>query len=148
MAYDEERYLAQAHPVFKMALQQVLRDLRALRWQPRIVYVKRSASEQAAKIKAGHSKTMKSWHVASTVGHLPNQSGGYDVVHGNAADIVDARYGWGGPAAVHDFKFWLDLGTVAKKYGCAWGGDWKRFKDVAHIQMLLVDTPSRSSATV
>ena len=141
MAYDEGKFLAQAHPIFKVAVEHVLADLRAGGWQPRIVHIKRSAAQQAEKVKKGHSKTMKSWHLDTTVGLLPQSPGEYDVVQGNAADIVDSRYGWSGPAAKLDFAFWQDLGRVAKKYGCSWGGDWKTFKDVAHIQMLFIEMP-------
>jgi|GEM_PF-4880261 len=30
--------------------------------------------------------------------------------------------------------FWAALGEEAKKRGLVWGGDWKSFRDVAHIQ--------------
>ena len=51
-----------------------------------------------------------------------------------AADIVDRRYGWGGPAKNLGFKFWKDLGAAARAEGLTWGGDWRSFKDVAHVQ--------------
>jgi hypothetical protein len=145
MKYDEDAFLEQAHPIFKVVLKQVLADLRALGWQPKIVHIKRTKAEQAEKVKKGYSKTMKSWHVDSTEGVMPVGRGAYEVVQGNAADVVDSRYGWGGQASSLDFQFWKDLGGSAKMHGCSWGGDWKSFKDVAHIQMLLVEMPSRST---
>lgn len=148
MAYDEAALLRQCHPLFKNLLLKVLADLRAQGWQPKIVYVKRTQAEQAEKVKKGYSRTMKSWHVESTIGMLPAARGGFEVVHGNAADIVDSRYGWGGEAGRLDFAFWKALGTTAKKYGCSWGGDWKSFKDVAHIQMLYIEEAPQNRALV
>ncbi len=49
---------------------------------------------------------------------------------GLAADIVDRRYGWGGPAANTNHPFWRDLGEAARIEGLGWGG----FKDAAHVQ--------------
>jgi len=44
-------------------------------------------------------------------------------------------------AAATSFAFWKDLGRIAKAHGCAWGGDWKSFKDVAHIELYYVTDP-------
>lgn len=44
-----------------------------------------------------------------------------DVVNGYAVDIIDRRFGWEIPRK----QFWNDLGELAKKNGCVWGGDWK-----------------------
>jgi hypothetical protein len=48
-----------------------------------------------------------------------------------AADIIDKRYAWN---ISQSHAFWTALGKAAKKRGLEWGGDWKSFKDVAHIQ--------------
>jgi hypothetical protein len=128
-------HLDRFHPVFRHALGLILGELRSLGWQPRIASGMRITAEQAEKVRHGYSKTMRSWHVASTVGMLPVSRASFVEVNGNAADIVDSRYGWEGPAADKSSKFWRELGRVAKKYGCYWGGDWK-MKDVAHIYML------------
>ncbi len=89
---------------------------------------------------------MKSWHVPSTEAYLPADASSFYVIHGNAADIVDERYGWGGPAADTNFQFWKDLGVIAKEHGCTWGGDWKNFVDVAHIEMLFIESPPSAKA--
>jgi hypothetical protein len=52
----------------------------------------------------------------------------------NAADIVDARYGWRPEAAASGF--WKALGEEAKNQGLYWGGDWPSFRDFAHVQLL------------
>jgi hypothetical protein len=45
--------------------------------------------------------------------------------------------------------FWIDLGGFAKAAGLEWGGDWKgKKKDVAHVQMIIVDSPPTGSVTV
>jgi hypothetical protein len=70
------------------------------------------------------------------------------MVEGNAADLVDKRYGWGGPAAKAGFQFWKDLGEIARKHGCRWGGDWKSFKDVAHVEFLFIEAAPLKNVTV
>lgn len=136
--------LSRLHPVFRFRVQQVLADLQALGWQPVVASAIRSSAEQTEKVKKGYSKTMHSWHVPSTMAMLRADKSSFNVVNGNAADIVDKRYGWDGPASKKDFQFWKDLGRTAKKHGCEWGGDWK-MRDVAHIQMLFVDSAPRAT---
>lgn len=64
-----------------------------------------------------------------------------DVVNGYAVDIVDRRQGWNASS-----RFFMDLGFFAKKYGCEWGGDWRgEYRDVAHVQMKLIDSAPRRS---
>ncbi len=137
------------HPAFQSRLNMILIDLANLGWKPRLHrQAVRTRDEQARIVAAGNSKTMNSWHVRSTQATLPHGRTELDIVYGNAADIIDERHGWSGPAADTKFKFWQDLGRVAKKYGCSWGGDWKRFPDVAHIEFLYIDTPPRNSVVV
>jgi len=137
---------SQFHPLFQMALREIFRDLRALGWQPRVASGLRTPQQQADKVRKGYSKTMRSWHVTSTIGILPVGRDKYDVVRGQAADIVDARYGWDGPAKHRDFAFWKDLGRAAKDNGCDWGGDWKAFPDMAHVQLLFVEEAPHKTA--
>lgn len=140
--------LDQLHPVFRMTLDKILRELAQRGWQPVVAEATRNESRQAEKVKKGFSKTMHSWHVPSTAAILWETKNTYSIVRGNAADVVDRRYGWGGPAASLDYGFWKDLGAVAKDNGCIWGGDWKSFKDVAHIEMNYVDERPRDTAFV
>ena len=87
----------------------------------------------------------KSWHRPDVVGLL----GSNQVVQLYAADIVDERWGWEGPAKDLNHQFWNDLGRFAKAAGLEWGGDWKKpRKDVAHVQMAVVDLPPARSAEV
>src|SRR6185295_5012023 len=101
MAYSEQALLKQCHPVFKPRLEAILVGLRRKGWKPKIAELVRTSEQQKKKVATGVSKTLKSWHVPSTIGLLANGASAVDVVHGNAADIVDERYGWSGLAARH-----------------------------------------------
>jgi hypothetical protein len=148
MAYSEQALLNQCHPVFKPRLEAILIGLRQKGWKPRIAELVRTSEQQKKKVAAGVSKTLKSWHVPSTIGLLANGASALDIVHGNAADIVDERYGWSGLAASHSFKFWKDLGQLARENNCEWGGDWKKFPDPAHVQCLFVESPALRTTVV
>jgi len=50
-----------------------------------------------------------------------------------AADIIDSRYAWSDKQETK--AFCTALGKAAKEQGLYWGGDWKSFKDWAHVQM-------------
>ena len=95
----------------------VLEELERLGWLPIIIEGRRTLAQQQEKVNKGYSKTMKSKHLL-----------------GLAVDIVDRRYLWGGPAAKQSFPFWNNLGAAGKRQGFIWGGDWKSFPDVAHLQ--------------
>ena len=105
-------------PMFREKVEAVLSELEKKGWQPIVAEGRRTLEEQAAKVTAGKSLTLDSAHVK-----------------GYAADIVDRRWGWSGPAAKHSFRFWHDLGAAAKRQGLVWGGSWKRFPDPAHVEM-------------
>lgn len=104
-------------PGFRQKVSRVLDKMRAKGWQPRVSEGRRTIKEQREKLRRGVTKTMNSKHLC-----------------GIAADITDRRYGWGGRAANTNFKFWTDLGAAARGEGLGWGGDWKSFKDVAHVE--------------
>lgn len=102
---------------FKPKVVAVLKELAGKGWKPYVAEGLRNKTQQAEKVKKGYSKTMNSMHLT-----------------GQAADIVDYRWGWGGEASNLNHQFWKDLGAAGKAQGLEWGGDWKKFKDVAHIQ--------------
>jgi hypothetical protein len=105
-------------PTFKTQVISILQELAGKGWIPVVAEGVRDKAQQQKKVDAGYSKTMNSRHLT-----------------GHAVDIVDRRYGWGGPAAKLDHAFWTDLGAAANSRGLEWGGDWKSFKDVAHVQV-------------
>ncbi len=85
-------------PEFREKVRRVLAGLEQKNWQPKVVEGRRTREEQAEKVRRGVSTTMNSKHLC-----------------GIAADIIDRRYGWGGPAADTNFQFWKDLGEIAKE---------------------------------
>jgi peptidoglycan L-alanyl-D-glutamate endopeptidase CwlK len=120
-------------PGFRRKIETILAHLEGKGWTPVVFHGERTKEEQAKIVKAGHSKTMQSFHVRDTSLNR-GRNGLYWQVKGEAADIVDARFLWSGPASDLDFQFWKDLGAIAKSLGLKWGGDWKNFKDVAHVE--------------
>jgi hypothetical protein len=156
--------LDELHPIFKVRVVAILESLRNQHWRPKIVFAKRSEEQQRDAVRRKASPTMLSWHVRSTIGLVPgpNSVTMLQVVHGNAVDIVDERYGWEGLAANKEFKFWKDLGKAAHDQYCEWGGDWKPKitvdkqgkkhikdrRDVAHVQMKFIEERAQESAYV
>ena len=117
-AAASEAALKTLEPRFEKKVRRVLKALKAKGWQPVVISGRRSVAQQRKIVAAGRSRTMKSYHLC-----------------GRAADIMDRRHGWRGPAANPNFKFWRDLGVAARAEGLEWGGDWKRIKDVPHVQI-------------
>jgi hypothetical protein len=123
---------------FRWRVEVILRHLETKGWVPVVFHGRRTASQQAEKVKQGFSHTMASFHLASTA--IPHQAITFNyVVKGEAADIVDARYLWSGPASHLNFSFWKDLGGYSKSVGLTWGGNWKK-PDVAHVQLTHIET--------
>ena len=114
----DTRNLDGLEPEFESRVINILKILTEKGWRPRVAEGLRDLEQQKEKVRKGYSKTLNSKHLK-----------------GLAADIIDSRYGWGGEASDLDFEFWLDLGEAAKSQGLIWGGDWKKFKDVAHVEM-------------
>ena len=80
----------------------------------------RTMKRQIELVAQGKSKTLKSYHL-----------------RGKAVDIavwIDGKVTW-------DFKYYKEVADcikrVARKLGyvITWGGDWKTFKDVTHLQI-------------
>ena len=139
--------LRDLHPVFRTKVDQLLVELLAKGWQPVLVYG-RSTEAQRRKLAAEGVGAKRSWHVASTHAFLATADRSLlDVVRGCAADVIDRRWGWSGPCANKNHKFWNDLGASAKRLGLEWGGDWKK-RDVAHVQLKFVEDAPRSSVVV
>jgi peptidoglycan L-alanyl-D-glutamate endopeptidase CwlK len=129
-------------PEFGRRVDAVLQALEAKHWIPVIFHGRRTQEQQAEKVKQGYSPTMQSWHVESTH-KSARRFGVFYEIRGEAADIVDARYLWSGPAADTKYQFWRDLGEAAKQQGLVWGGDWRK-PDVAHVELLTRTTSQRA----
>jgi hypothetical protein len=160
------------NPAFRMAVDQILLDMRAKGWDAVIGSGMRTMPQQAALFAQGresldkvnrlrrqaglppttekenkkpvtHARPGKSNHNLTTA-LLYSGPSTFEVMNGYAVDIVSRVYGWD-----PDKRFWADLGTLARQYGCEWGGDWKGNRyDPAHIQMKIVDSAPRSSTVV
>ena len=99
---------------FQPKIRAIINELQAAGWQAVVHESRRNKAQQEKKCRDGHSKTMCSKHMCD-----------------RAADIIDRRYAWN-IAKSHDF--WKALGNAARKQGIVWGGDWKSFQDVAHVE--------------
>lgn len=158
------------HPAFKLAVDRILNDMHAKGWDAVIGSGMRSPEQQTALFAQGRESLSKvnslrkaaglppisasenKKHVTNaragqsnhnlTTFLLPSSRAAFYLVNGYAVDIVSHRHGWDAVS-----QFWTDLGTLAKKYGCEWGGDWKK-PDPAHVQMKLIDSAPRDSAIV
>ena len=158
------------HPVFRNAVDHILKDMKAKGHDAVIGSGMRTNEEQDALYAQGR-KGLKEVNALRVQNKLPpitadentisvtNARGGQsnhnkaeymlaysrgaiDVATGYAVDIVDKRLGWKATS-----KFWTDLGELAEKYGCEWGGNWKK-PDVAHVQMKIIEGAPRTSVIV
>jgi hypothetical protein len=140
----QENELASLHPVFLAKIRFVLVSLQQKSWQPFVYQGKTRTPQQAQQNAKKGTGITKSWHRPDVEGHLVSTN---EVVQLYAADIVDERWGWEGPAKDLNHQFWKDLGGFAQAAGLEWGGNWKK-RDVAHVQMALVDAPPERLWTV
>jgi hypothetical protein len=107
------------HQKVRQPLAQLKSDLRAKGWKPEFRTTFRTIREQQVKYLLGYSKERFGYHNV-TIGGIPQSL---------AVDVIDRRYGWNAPK-----KFWTDVGQSAQKHGLEWGGNWKNFPDLAHVQ--------------
>jgi hypothetical protein len=144
----QERELVSLHPVFEQRVISLVAHLNNKGWQAFVFQGKTRTPEQAAKNVKKKTGIKMSWHRPDVIGSFADQ-----VVQLYAADIVDERWGWEGPARHLNHPFWNDLGAFAKAEGLEWGGDFKDKMgkgkpDVAHVQMRIIDSPPSGSVTV
>lgn len=116
----EAEHLASLDIRIRAKVAAILSDLRGHGLDPVIAQSWRSTKEQAALKANGRSTVSWSFHNATIRGKPAAL----------AADIVDRKLFWG---ASQDF--WRKLGSSAKAHNLTWGGNWKRFRDVAHVEI-------------
>jgi hypothetical protein len=121
--WPQEKKLASLEEGFRAKVNAVLAELQQNGFKPYIVYGWRSVDVQKQLVADGRSKVRFSFHNAQKPDGTPASY---------AADIVDRRWGW--TEAAERNGFWRALGEAARAQGLVWGGDWKSFPDVAHIQ--------------
>jgi len=160
------------HPAFKMTVDRILDAMRARGWDAVIGSGMRTPEQQDALFAQGRESLDKvnalrrkagglppisarenTYHVTKaragqsnhnlTTWLLKSGKAKFDVMNGYAVDIVSRQRGW----LPDGHPFWKDLGMIAKKYGCEWGGDWNP-PDRAHVQMKLIDSAPRDSVVV
>ena len=122
--WPEAKKLASLTPVMRPLVQGVLADLRGQGFDAKIFFAWRSIAVQAGLVRRGNSTVTFSFHNAQNRDGTPNAC---------AVDIIDRRWAWGAGADANGF--WPALGAAGKACGLYWGGDWKSFQDVAHLQL-------------
>ena len=102
----------------------VLASLRDEGYKPKIFFAWRSVAVQQELVANGNSTVRFSYHNAQMKNGTPKAY---------AADIIDKRWAW--TDAAEENGFWEALGRAAKTEDLFWGGNWRNFKDWAHIQL-------------
>lgn len=121
--WPHTKKLASLDPKMKPKVERVLRTLETQGFKPRIFFAWRSVAVQAQLLRQGKTRVSFSFHNAQSKSGTPRAC---------AADIIDRRWGWQKPAETRGF--WEALGRAAKDEGLYWGGNWRSFKDWAHVQ--------------
>lgn len=121
--WSQEKKLQSMNFLFRTKVKAVIKALEDEGFKPKIFYGWRSVAVQLDLYNKNRSKVKFSFHNATLKDGIPNAY---------AADIIDSRYAWSNKPETK--KFWDALGKYAKEQGLFWGGDWKSFKDWAHIQ--------------
>ena len=121
--WTQGKKLASLNDELRPKVENILKSLTDAGFQPKIFFGWRSVQVQLEIFRQGNTKIKFSFHNAQKPDGTPNAY---------AADIVDKRWGWEAPAAKNGF--WKALGKAAKDEDLVWGGDWKTFPDVAHVQ--------------
>lgn len=72
----------------------------------------------------------------TTAGNVVTNAKGGESLH-NYGVAVDIVFGPKGKPSWNPKEPWKLLGSVGKKYGFEWGGDWSKFTDLPHLEMTL-----------
>jgi peptidoglycan L-alanyl-D-glutamate endopeptidase CwlK len=123
--WSQDKKIQSMHPDLRPKVQAVVAALQKRGFQAKIFFAWRSVAVQLEIFKKGHTKVKFSFHNAQKKDGTPNAY---------AADIIDGRYAWSAKAEKEGF--WKALGEEAHAQGLYWGGDWKTFRDWAHVQLV------------
>ncbi len=121
--WTEEKKLSSLDKRMRGKVIRVLSTLKAEGFKPKIFFAWRSVAVQLEIVAKGNSKVRFSFHNAQKKNGTPNAY---------AVDIIDKRWAWSDKA--EENGFWDVLGKAGKAEGLYWGGDWRSFKDWAHLQ--------------
>jgi len=122
--WSEQKKLSSIDSRLRKKTVRVLDALKADGFKPKIFFGWRSVAVQRRLVEEGNSRVSFSFHNAQKKNGTPNAY---------AADIIDKRWAWTKQAEQRGF--WDALGQAAKDEGLYWGGNWRTFRDVAHIQL-------------
>lgn len=119
-------------PRFRAVVEQVLADLRAWGYTPRVFETLRTEGRQQFLYGFGRRYDDGRGIVTQSATSADTWHG-----YGLAVDIICATRRWDAPR-----DFWEVLGCSARRHGLVWGGDWngdwntadERFSDRPHIQ--------------
>ena len=123
--WSEEKKLSSLDERMRPKVVRVLDALKAEGFKPKIFFAWRSVAVQLEIVAKRRSKVRFSFHNAQKKNGTPNAY---------AVDIIDKRWAWDDKA--EENGFWQALGNAGKAEGLFWGGDWRSFKDWAHLQLL------------
>ncbi len=121
---QQQRDMKRLQPLVERKANEVLREMALLGLPMRIVEGYRSVERQNELYAQGRTKP----------GAIVTNAKGGQSLHnyGVAIDCCFVKTGYNAPES-----HWITYGTVAKKHGFEYGGDWVEFKDRPHIQMTL-----------
>lgn len=122
--WSQEKKLASLDSRLRSRVQRLLEALKSEGFKPKIFFGWRSLAVQQELVNKGRSTVRFSFHNAQRKNGTPRAF---------AVDIIDKRWAWGKRAETNGF--WDALGSAARKERLYWGGNWRRFKDVAHVQL-------------
>ena len=121
--WSKEKKLSSLNRRTRPKVERILEALAEEGFRPKVFFAWRSVAVQQKIFERGDSKVRFSFHNAQKKDGTPNAY---------AADIIDRRWAWSNAAEKNGF--WQALGKAAKQEGLYWGGDWRSFKDWAHVQ--------------
>jgi peptidoglycan L-alanyl-D-glutamate endopeptidase CwlK len=131
--WSHEKKLASLDNRMRSKVERTLETLKGEGFRPKVFFAWRSLAVQHDLVLRGVSKARFSFHNAQKKDGTPSAY---------AADIIDRRWAWTKKAEKNGF--WETLGRAAKQEGLYWGGNWRTFKDWAHVQYF----PNRKLAEV
>ena len=121
--WSQEKKIESLHRFMRGKVSRTIDALKAQGFKPKIVYAWRSVAVQKELFDKKRTKVRFSFHNAQYKNGTPAAY---------AADIIDRRWAWSDEA--EENGFWEALGKAAKAEELYWGGDWRKFKDWAHVQ--------------
>ena len=116
--------LSKVNPVLRIKIAQVIANLAAQGLDVRVVSGLRSFSEQDALFAQGRTKPGE-----IVTNARAGQSNHNFALAVDLCAFIDNQPDW------NDLKAFAAIGAEAKKAGLHWGGDWKKLKDLPHVEI-------------